>query len=71
MQDQRERDEKSVHIFIGLLLCALITVVGLGVLSLVDELFTFSEGLSGSVSRVIIGGAVLAAVAYLYRHRRS
>lgn len=62
VQAQPQRDEKSITIFIGLLLAA----VGLPLLWMLDRAFNLSGGLSGS----IVCGAVLVAFIYISRHQR-
>ena len=62
MKAQPQRDEKSITIFIGLLLSA----VGLLLLWTLDGAFN----LSGDLSGFTVCGAVLVAFLYISRHRR-
>ncbi len=71
MQSQLERDEKSIRIFAGLLLGVLVAAVGLGLLWVAEEVVGIRDAALWPLSNVVLVGAVLVVVAYVYRHRRS
>jgi len=71
VQSQLERDEKSIHIFVGLLLGVLVAAVGLGLLWVAEEVFGVRGAVLWPLADVVLVGAVLVVVGYVYRHRRS
>jgi biotin transporter BioY len=70
MQDQRTRDDKTVTIVVGVILCGLLMVLGLGALWLADVL-GLPDRLGGGLWLAVQAVAVLAGVGYVWRHRRA
>ena len=71
VQGQQAREDKSVHIFVGLLLGALVLIGGTALLWVAEEVVGVRDAVLGPLSTVVLIGAVLVVVAYVYRHRRS
>lgn len=70
MQDQEQRDQKSVTIFTALVLCALMTVAGLALIWAADELFGIRDDVGDGLRGATQLSAFVAAIVYVYRHRR-
>jgi membrane protein implicated in regulation of membrane protease activity len=70
VQDQEQRDAKSVTIVAGFLLGAAVLVPGLLLLWLADELVGVHQDVGSSSTLVIEATAVVVLVAYVARNRR-
>ena len=70
MKSRERRDEEAVTISVGLLLFALVLVVGGLVLALAHRLAGFDDGVVTVLAWLVLASAVVASVRYVYRHRR-
>ena len=70
MQDQAQRDTKSVTIVTGFLLGAAVLVLGLLLLWIADELIDVPQDVNSSLTLAIEVTAVVVLVAYVARNRR-
>ena len=70
VQDQEQRDAKSVTIVTGLLLCAGVLVVGSLLLWIADELVGVSRSVGHTMTVALEAAAVVVLVIYVARNRR-
>ena len=71
MQDQAQREAKSVTIVTGFLIGAAVLVLSLLLLWIADELMSVPQDVNSSLTLAIEAMAVVALVAYVARNRRT
>jgi|tagenome__1003787_1003787.scaffolds.fasta_scaffold18737599_1 hypothetical protein len=69
MKSQQRRDEEAVTIFAGLLMFLLVTGAGAVVLALADRFVTLDGDAPNVLGYAVLGGALVASIRYIYRHR--
>ena len=70
VQDQQRREEKSLHIFVGVLVMGVVMVLGTALLWTADETVGLA-GVGGVLQLTVEVVAVVAGIGYVYWHRRS
>ena len=69
MKSQQQRDEEAVTIFAGLLLFLLVAGAGAVVLVLAHRLVTLDGDVLNALGYAVLGGALVASIGNIYRHR--
>lgn len=69
MKSQQRRDEEAVTIFAGLLMFLLVTGAGAVVLVLARRFVTLDGDALNVLGYAVLGGALVASIGYIYRHR--